>query len=197
MKLKNMKKRNIEIEFRAIFDKQKYDNLRKFLVKNAQNLGEDDKDVFFFTLKDKLLKVVNNISKKNAQIVLKLNRIGNGSNFEEFELPIPRNKVNQAVKIFTAINLTDNIMHSFQRRINFIYKDVEVALKYSDVWGYHLELEKVINDEKKKQMTEEKIKKVANELKIKLMTDEELAEFTKKAEKNYRNQKNHIKNRNR
>lgn len=42
-----MKKRNIEIEFRSIFNKQKYDNLRDFLVKNAQNLGEDDKDVFF------------------------------------------------------------------------------------------------------------------------------------------------------
>ncbi|MDD2732073.1 MAG: hypothetical protein PHI53_02660 [Candidatus Pacebacteria bacterium] len=151
--------------------------------------GKMIKMFFFFTLKDKLLKVENNISKKNANIVLKLNRIGNGSNFEEFELPIPQDKVDQAVKIFTAINLTDNIMHSFQRRINFIYKDVEIALKYSDVWGYHLELEKIINDEKEKQMAEEKIKKVANELKIKLMTDKELTEFTKKAEENYRKSK--------
>ena len=41
-------KRNIEIEFRSIFDENRYNELRRFLDEKAQLLGEDDKDVFFF-----------------------------------------------------------------------------------------------------------------------------------------------------
>ena len=73
-------------------------------------------------------------------------------------------------------------MHSFQKRKNYVYKGVEVALKYSEVWGHHLELEIMIADIKEKEQAEKKIREAANDLNIKLMTDEELAEFTKKAE---------------
>ena len=59
---------------------------------------------------------------------------------------------------------------------------MEVALKYSEVWGHHLELEIMIADIKEKEQAEKKIREAANDLNIKLMTDEELAEFTKKAE---------------
>ncbi|MFA5742645.1 MAG: CYTH domain-containing protein [Candidatus Paceibacterota bacterium] len=179
-------KRNIEIEFRSIFDENRYNELRRFLDEKAQLLGEDDKDVFFFTLSDRLLKVVNNISKDNAKIVLKLNRIGKGSDFEEIDLSLSRDQVDQAVNIFTKLDIADNIMHSFQKRTNYIYHDVEIALKHSDVWGYHLELEIVVDDESKKQSAEQKIKEVAEELKIHLMTDQELADFTKNATEKYK-----------
>lgn len=136
----------------------------------------------FFIMPDKLLKVVNNISKNNAKLVLKLNKIGKGSNFEEIEIPIERKYINDFVKVLTTIGFTDNIMHSFQKRKNYVYKGVEVALKYSEVWGHHLELEIMIADIKEKEQAEKKIREAANDLNIKLMTDEELAEFTKKAE---------------
>lgn len=173
---------NIEIEFRAIFGENDFYRLKEYLDKNANNLGEDDKDVFFFIMPDKLLKVVNNISKNNAKLVLKLNKIGKGSNFEEIEIPIERKYINDFVKVLTTIGFTDNIMHSFQKRKNYVYKGVEVALKYSEVWGHHLELEIMIADIKEKEQAEKKIREAANDLNIKLMTDEELAEFTKKAE---------------
>lgn len=187
MEDKNLTK-NIEIEFRSIFDENRYLELKEFLDKNAQNLGEDDKDVFFFIMPDKLVKVVNNISRNNAKLVLKLNKIGKGSDFEEIEIPISQANIDDAVKIFSALEITNNIMQSFQKRRNYFYKDVELALKYSDVWGYHLELEIVINDENKKESAEKNIKKVADELKIRLMTDEELIEFTKNAEEKYKKQ---------
>ena len=139
---------------------------------------------------DKLLKVVDNISKNNAKLVLKLNKIGKGSDFKEIEIPIEREYVNDFVKILTKLGFTDNIMHSFQKRQNYIYKDVEVALKYSEVWGHHLELEVMITDIKEKEQAEEKIKKAANDLNIKLMTDKELAKFTRKAENKHRIQNN-------
>lgn len=179
----------IEIEFRSMFGRKKYDDLKKFLDKNAQDLGEDDKDVHFFIMADKLLKVVDNVSQKNAKLVLKLSKIGKGSDFEEIEIPISQIEVRRAVKMFKALGLTDNIMHSFQKRHNYLYKGVELALKYSDVWKHHLELEVMIDSRKKKAVAEKRIQEVADELGVRLMTDQELVEFTRRAEKKYQKEK--------
>lgn len=179
-------KKQIEIEFRARLDEKKYKELEVFLNKKAEDLGTDDKDVFFFIMPDKLLKVVNNISKKKAEIVLKMNKIGKGSDFEEITIPISQKDFDSAVNTFTKLDITDNIMHSFQKRRNYLYKDVEIALKYSDVWGYHLELEKVVNSLDQKKTAENSIRKIAKELNVYLMTDQELFAFTQKAEKKYK-----------
>jgi len=180
-------KKQIEIEFRALLTKDKYDNLKDFLNTNSKNLGEDNKDVYFFILPDKLVKIVNNISKKSAKLVIKLNKIGKSDDFEETEVSIRTEDVNNAVEILTLLNFTDNIMHFYQKRHNYLYKGVEIALKYSDIWGYHAELEIVIDDKSKKSKAESKIKKIANELNIKLMSNKELIKFTKRAEQNYKN----------
>lgn len=179
-------KKQIEVEFRSMFDLKKYKKIKNFLEKYAQDLGEDDKDVYFFILPDKLLKVVNEVSKKTAKIVLKLNKIGKGSDFEEIEIPINPQDIEKAVKLFKLLGFSE-IQNSFQKRHNYNYKGVDLALKYSEVWGYHLELEMVVNSIKEKKKAEEKIKKVAQELGVKLMTDEELRDFTSRVDQEYRN----------
>ena len=40
-------KKRIEIEFRAMFSKERHDELKRFLDENAQHLGIDNKDVYF------------------------------------------------------------------------------------------------------------------------------------------------------
>lgn len=188
MKRENIK--NIEIEHRSRFNEDKYIELQKFLDINAQNLGEDDKDVFFFLFPDKLLKTVNNISKGTAKIVLKLNKIGKGSDFEEIEIPINKADFDNATKLFIALQ-TGEYMRSFQKRHNYIYKDVELALKWSEAWGHHLELEIVVGDISQKDNAEKRIAAVAEELGIHIMTDKELLEFTQAAELEYKKKKQH------
>jgi hypothetical protein len=78
-----------------------------------------------------------------------------------------------------------NFMRSFQKRDNYLYKGVEIALKWSVAWGYHMELEVVVNNKKKQLFAEKKIYSVADELGVKVMTNEELMKFTKKAEEDY------------
>lgn len=174
---------SIEIEFRSRFDEKKYDELKKFLDKNAEDLGKDDKDVHFFILPDRLAKVVDNKSKGTAKIVLKLQKIGKGIDFEEIEVEIKPSKVSDAVKLLKNLRNYDTIMNTFQKRHNYKYKDVEIALKWSDVWGYHLELEILVDNLNKKENAEKSIREVAKGLGISLMTDEELTEFTRNAEK--------------
>ncbi len=179
-------KKNIEVEFRAKFSKAKYQELLKFLVSKAKDLGVDDKRVWFFVMPDKFLKVTHNISAKSGKITLKLTKIGKGSDFEEIEFPIKEESVEEAIKLF--VNLGHNyLFEPIILRHNFLYKGVELALKYSKTWGYHLEMEVMIASVSQKGKAEEKIFKVAKELGINIMSEEELWEFTQKVEKTYKN----------
>ncbi len=178
--------KQIEIELRSVFDRKKYNELKEFLGKNAEDLGEDDKDVFFFLLPDKITKATHNVSKKTAKIVIKLNRIGRGtSDFEEIEIPINPSDFDKAVKLFSALPF-DQIQNSYQKRHNYLLGGVEIALKWTESWGYHMELEIVVDDVAKREEAENKIRKVAEKLGVQIMSEEELKDFTKKIDENYK-----------
>ncbi len=177
--------KQIEVELRAMFDEIKYGELQDLLNNSAKSLGADDKDVYFFILPDKLVKVVNNISKGNAKIVLKLTKIGKGSGFEEIEIPIDPIFIEKSVNLFSNLGFNE-IQQSFQKRNNYLYKDVEIALKYSDAWGYHMELEKIVSDKKDIEKAEQEIRGIAAEFNVHIMTDDELADFTAKKDREYR-----------
>jgi adenylate cyclase class IV len=179
------KEKNIEIEHRARFDEKKYNELRAFFDANAKDLGEDDKDVYFFLFPDKLVKTVHNTSKKTAKIVLKLTKIGKGNDFEETEVSIKPEDFEKVTKICVAVHAGE-YMRSFQKRHNYLYKGVELALKWSEIWGHHLELEVVVDDISKKNEAEKKIALIAEELGVRIMTDEELLVFTQAAEAEYK-----------
>jgi predicted adenylyl cyclase CyaB len=179
-------KKNIEIEFRAKFSKKKYDSLLRFLSAHAEDLGADDKRVWFFTMPDKLLKVTHNISSKSGKITLKLTKIGKGSHFEEIEFPIGENSVGKAIELFSKLG-HKYLFEPVIRRHNYGYKGVELALKYSKTWKYHLELEVIISSLKQKKDAEKKIHGVARELGVKIMSEKELWQFTQHVEKTYIN----------
>ena len=178
--------KQIEIELRSVFDRKKHNELKEFLDKNAEDLGEDDKDVFFFLLPDKITKATHNVSKKTAKIVIKLNRIGRGtSDFEEIEIPINPSDFDKAVKLFSALPF-DQIQNSYQKRHNYLLDGVEIALKWTESWGYHMELEIVVDNVAKREEAENKIRKVAEKLGVQIMSEEELKDFTKKIDENYK-----------
>jgi len=175
-----------EIEYRALFDKKQYLKIYEFLNKNAKDLGEDDQDVYFFLLPDKIIKVSNRISKKAVKIVIKLNRLGRGtSDFEEIEIPIALSDFEKALKLFSSLPF-DQIQHTYQKRHNYVYKNVEMALKHTDSWGYHIELEILVNDKSRKSEAEKKIMTIAQELGIKIMSEQELTDFAKKIDEQYK-----------
>ena len=90
--------------------------------------------------------------------------------------------------LFSSLKLPAQLIHNDQKRHNFLYKGVEIAVKYSIDWGYHAELEIVINDARDKEIAETQIREVAEELGLRLMTDEEVLQFTSEIEARYRNE---------
>jgi adenylate cyclase class IV len=174
-------KKNIEVELRSLINEKEFITLNNYLSKNSKDLGEDNKDSHFFIFPDKLLKVTDNITKNNAKITLKLQRIGLGSDFEELDVSFPREDVKKIVKIFDILGFK-NYLYSYQNRHNYLYKNVEFAVKYTASWGFHCEMEIMVKNKKEVPNAVKQMKKVAKELKLNIMTDDELKKFLAKIE---------------
>lgn len=178
--------KNIELEYRSLVSEEKYRSLLDFLAKNARDLGENNKHTFHFIFPDKLLNVIDLKSKRQARIALKLGKIGQGSGFEEIEVPIDPKDFEKSVHLFKAIGFNE-VIESFQTRHDYEYKGVELAVKHSEEWGYHVELEILLPDRSGLVAAEQKIRAVAQELGLTLMTEGELATFTGEIEARHRN----------
>lgn len=175
----------VEIELRGLVDEEKHEKLQKILSEKAEDLGRDDKDTYFFLTPKKVFKVVDNISKNTAKIVYKSNRVGEGKvEAEEIEVSISPSDFSKAVEVFSQVGFKES-QKSYQKRHNYLYKDVEIALKYTDSWGYHVELEVVVGSISEKNRAENKIRKVAEELGIPIMSENEIRVFAEKIDREH------------
>ncbi|MFC4035867.1 hypothetical protein ACFO3J_31010 [Streptomyces polygonati] len=178
----------MEIEMRARFDRDAHDRLLSRLERDGEDLGRDDKQIYFYVLPDKLLKVTDNIAAGSAKITLKANRIGRGPAFPETEIPIARQDVAAAVRIFSGLGFASRMHEAFNRRHNFRFDGVEIAVKWSEAWGFHAEFEVLLDDPPPGRTdqparsalddAEARIRAVAAELDVPLMSERELADFT-------------------
>jgi len=175
----------LEIEHRAQLSESAYATLADQLGQRGEDLGQDDKHIWFYVLPDKLLKVVHNISHGTGKIVVKTNRIGSGAAFPETELPISAADVPTAVRLFDALGYASHMHDAHNERRNWRYRGVEIAMKWSQAWGYHAEFEVVLPDDAGPAEINEAhalIASVADELGVRLMSEDELAEFTRQFE---------------
>ncbi|MYX05953.1 hypothetical protein GTW98_03870 [Streptomyces sp. SID8375] len=171
----------IEIEMRARFGKEARDQLVDRLKRDGEDLGPDDKHIYFYVLSDQLLKVTDNTAAGTAKITLKGSKIGQGAAFAETEFAIAPADVGAAVKVFNALGFEGAMHEASNLRHNFRFDGVEIAVKWSEAWGYHAEFEVLLDDDAPDAARAEaaaKITDVANELGVTLMTEQELAEFT-------------------
>ena len=166
---------------RARFPKGVHDQLVARLKAAGEDLGPDDKHIYFYVLPDQLLKVTDNTAADTAKITLKGSRIGQGAAFEETEFAIARDDVAAAVKLFNALGFEAAMHEAFNFRHNYRFDGVEIAVKWSEAWGYHAEFEVLLEDgapDAARAEAEAKITDVAMALGVTLMTEQELADFT-------------------
>lgn len=167
-----------EIEHRAVLTEDAYKQLAERLTNEATLLGADDKEISYYIFPDKLLKVVRNISKDTAKLSLKLTALGAGSSFKEFEVPFPEDSFETMKSICESISTPDQVISGTQKRTNYEFQGVEIALKWSEDWGYHAEFEIMISDSSEKEAADVRIHEVAKTLSVPLMTEEEVAAFS-------------------
>lgn len=179
----------LEIEKRGLLNEEKYNELLSFLSENAKNLGEDDKDVVYYIYDDKLLKVVNNLSKNNAKISLKMNKLGDSVATEELEVFFDKDNFLQMKKIIEKVCSPKQIIEGEQKRKNFMYKECEISVKWSKDYQYHFEIEKMTENKSDISLLEKEIDIVLSELGLISMTNDEIKSFQKKIEETAKDSK--------
>lgn len=175
----------LEIEYRARLSEEQFAVLAESLRQHGEDLGPDDKHIWFYVLPGKLLKVVRNVSSNSGKVVMKANRIGSGAVFPETELPIAAADVATAVQIFDALGFAPYAHDAYNKRHNWRFRGVDIAMKISDVWGHHAEFEVALPDDATSDQVkkaERLVRSVAVDLGVRLMTEDELTEFTRQFE---------------
>jgi len=169
-----------EVEQRAQFSKAQYDGLMRWLNKSAKDLGQDNRINYIWVFPNKFLKVVHATSQGKAKLAFKRGNLSTSRSFKEIEIEFDPKQFSDMVEIFKQLELPVKVYKPTQVRHNYLYKGVEIAMKRSKNWGYHAELEVMVDRVGLRAGAEKKIKAVADELGIKLMTNQEIAELRRK-----------------
>lgn len=179
----------IEIEKRGLLTEEKYLEVKAFLHNNAEDLGEDDKDVLYYIYDDKLMKIVNNLSHGNAKISLKMNKLGDGIATKEIEVSFDSKKFSDMEEIVNVIASPKQVIKGLQKRHNFLYEECEIAMKWSKDYGYHFEIEIITDKEEEVEILEKKIDITGQKLGITFMSNEEIREFQRNVEQQAKSDK--------
>jgi len=182
--------RTYEYEERAFLDENDFLKVKAQLDGISLKISSDNKVSYFFVLPDKNVSIA--VSPYKTVVKYKGGQLGNGGNgFEEHEFAIKPDELPESIDLFTSL-LNLEPLKSEQFRINYILPgSIEVALKYTQTWGFHIEVEKLYKaddsekNEVEKIQAKDEIDNVGNMLGIKYITDEEMKQFVDdiKAEK--------------
>lgn len=175
---------NIEVEVRGLLTELDYNNLINFLDINGSNKSVDNRKTVFFILEGKTLKVSNQISKGKAKIALKVGDIVKDTSQKEFELNIQPEQYELAIDLLKNLGF-NKLQYTEQKRINYNFKDVEIAVKWSEDWGFHFEIDKVISENENDAETKTYLESISTELGLNLMSEEEFGRKCEEIDKKY------------
>jgi adenylate cyclase class IV len=164
-----------EYEERAFLTEEDFFRVKELLEKQSLTRALDNKLSYFFVLPKQNLSIAQ--SEKKCVIKYKHGTPGIGNGFSEFEIPVDTKDCEQTIGMFKLLlGIEPHLSEQF--RINYVLKNnIEVALKYTETWGFHLEIEKTYSEDTDLPLAKQEVEKIANELKIHLITDPEMKAF--------------------
>lgn len=166
----------VEVELRGLLDKADYSRVLQYLGSRATNKRQDDKIAWYYVFNGGIFKLVDEISRNRAKLSLKIGDESSGRGMEEVEFFLDRNGLESCSVMLDRLGFTVKSTVN-QRRINFSYKGVELAIKHTPDWGYHFEAEVVVDKPDQVLAARERIKAVCEELNMRPMSTEELRSF--------------------
>lgn len=170
MELDNKK---VEVELRGLLEKNQFNILSEKL--EEQYHGEDDnKETHFYVTNDFILKIEIRDNPKEIFLIVK-DGDETKNVLEEIEVRLDRSDLPNVTRIFDILGYSKvNIVK--QKRRNYSLEDnIVLSLKYTEDWGYHFEIEKIVElndaDETKKLLADK-----CESLNLKFMNGSEIAE---------------------
>ncbi|MDX2776501.1 hypothetical protein PV379_03995 [Streptomyces caniscabiei] len=155
-----------EYEERAFLNEEQFLPIKEKLDSLAMHHEVDNKTSSFFVLPDVNVSIASSPTK--TVIKYKGGQLGLGNGFEEIEIPIEQSSLSDSIKLFSTLLKTEPQV-SEQFRINYtLPSDIEIALKYTQTWGFHLEAEKTYEHTESLENVEQQAKEDLDALAKKL-----------------------------
>ncbi len=139
---------SIEVEKKSIVIEDELNRVKKVLSDiGAEDLGENNTVSVFYIHDDYQLKLQIRTSKGDAKIAWKSGGFNGASAREEIELPFSINDAEQAKQLLDRLQTNFKQVKTIQKRHDYKIDGVEVALKWSQNWGFHIELDMDVESE--------------------------------------------------
>lgn len=167
----------IEVEKRGLLTKERYLDLISRLHKDAIEKGENNTETFFYLQESAQTKVQRNVSSKSAKIAWKSGGNSGTEKRTEIELAIQYKDYDLANTLVKKLLTDAQVFSTNQLRRDYVLDGVQIALKYSEDWGYHAELEQVVDSDAGVDSAIQSITSLADKLDIRLLSKEEEREF--------------------
>lgn len=171
-----------EYEERAFLAEAEFLPIKEKLDSLAAHREVDNKTSYFFVLPDINVSIASSPDK--TVIKYKSGQLGLGNGFEEIEVPIEQSSLADCIKLFSILLKVEPRV-SEQFRINYVLTSgIEIALKYTQTWGFHLEAEKTYEHAENLGDIEHRAKEELNTLSQDLgisYIDDETMDTSKKA----------------
>ncbi|MFH2029479.1 MAG: CYTH domain-containing protein [Bacteroidota bacterium] len=135
-------KGKVEVELRGILSEEEFDNLSNNL-KKRYSYERDNKKTLFYVTTGFILKIE---TKKELDTFFLIVKNGDETKniLEEIEVKLNISDLPKMIKILEILGYSKvNIVE--QRRTNYFLEDnIVLSLKYTNDWGYHFEIEKMV-----------------------------------------------------
>lgn len=140
MKKSILPTKNYEYEERSFLDEENFIRLKNYFDTHHSRMSMDNKQSFFFVMPDVNVSIAS--SEKETKVKYKGGQLGMGNGFEEVEFRINPESLGEAIHLFSSL-LSVAPQESYQFRINYVLdNNIEIALKYTEMWGFHMEVER-------------------------------------------------------
>lgn len=162
--MQNKSPQNIEVELRGLMSEEKYNQIIVFLSKRASHTIDDSKISHFFVVPHGILKISSQPINNTAKISYKDGNVSKNI-LMEYEIPISPDDTEKVIRMFKDLGYR-NVNEVRQNRINFKYKEAEIAIKITPDFGPHFEIEMMARDKVDAIKKRLRIQMLCNELKL-------------------------------
>ncbi len=173
-------KNNIEVEYRGVLPKEKFDKLRAFLNKEGEFIKEKDRfSIIYFPRGKERLKVSKSpldlrvrITNKKAEIVMKYGKSSGADARKEFSFPIASEQFEEALEFLFIMGFYYGVLQATKTYV-YTYQGIEFAVVYAPLFKqYYFEAE-ILADEGSVENANQKIMSVVKNLDLDVLSEKD------------------------
>lgn len=173
----------IEVEYRGVLTKKKFNELNVFLGKNGKFIGEKDRlSLIYFPRGKESSKISKSptdlrlrITNKKTELVLKYGKSSGNDARKEFSFPMESEQFEEMTEFLFILGYYYGVLQATKSYL-YMYKGIEFTLVEVPGFGYYFEAE-ILTDSKSVKNADKKIMSVCDELGLSVLNDRDFWKF--------------------